>query len=83
MMGTRVQASNFDCNVYHRVFTLSGGNVQSRKGKGSRCNRVVASRGSSNPSSRAASEDPEVSFSSSDPSDDESINMSKSKVKRV
>ena len=43
-----------------------------RKAKGGRSFRgVVGSRGSSNPSSRAESEDPEGSFSSSDQSDDD------------
>ena len=65
--------------IHLRGFTLSSGNVRSRKGKGNR--RANGSRGSSDPSSRAVSEDPDVSFSSSDGSDDETGSSYKESTK--
>ena len=57
------------------TFTPSGGHVRNKKTKGGRGFHNVGSRGSSNPSSRAGSEEPEASFSSSESSEEEPNQM--------
>ena len=60
----------FLCCLFASGFTPSGGH-RSKKIRSGHGYRVAGSRSSSNPNSRAESEDPEASFSSSDESEDE------------